>query len=53
MQFMEVTLGATDTFKKEVVSKYLVLPENREFEPQGSTTWDRPEKLSWAQLWPS
>ena len=32
MQFMEDTLGSTDTFKKEGVSKYLVLPENGEFE---------------------
>ena len=32
MQFMEDTLGSTDTFKTEGVSKYLVLPENGEFE---------------------
>ena len=32
MQFMEDTLGSTDTFKKEGVSKYIVFPEKGEFE---------------------
>ena len=32
MQFMEDTLGSTDTFKKEGMSKYLVLLEDGEFE---------------------
>ena len=32
MQFMEDTLGSTDTFKKEGVGKYIVFPEKGEFE---------------------
>ena len=32
MQFMEDTLGTTDTFKKEGVSKYYVQPDAGEFE---------------------
>ena len=32
MQFMEDTLGSTDTFKKDGVGRYVVFPEKGEFE---------------------